>query len=671
MLKHSISEPYNFQHLTHTRTQQVKNLKNISHNELVTEFSAIRASQAPRRELKGIQADDLAPRNSSISSSSPAMSIFDSPATSVPQSPTRIRGQSNDLFTTNDNTSIRNSASVDSFTRVSSRSFSSPTPPISPPPRTSSRLALQRHVNPRSFSRELSEDSLTSTIIQRPPLDHTTPPLSPKFVSDMEAVMDNSSLGIIAQAVTTPDDTACPLQPYPLCSSAALADVPEEEEGFPWDRRPSSKNRPSTSSSAIRHAKSFPATERSIKSSASPIYNLLPSGKLSHSKKSTSSDPTLPLSSSETEDIPRRSRISQKFSIVSKNIEGSWEDDIDYCYEHAAEADCAFDWHRLSIHDNQNLASADAARDNTSNSWKLEQKSNASRVLTNSHGLRAPTINTRLSSANTTHSFSPTSTPASTVSSAVTMPGVVTPIDPGQLPNSILLPSASSAAALYPLTPSLLVQSEYPSRLTHEEIFQHKLLETDEIKLQQPSYRPITDTNPRRDYSPRSSGSLLSKCNSQESISMSRPGSYGPRHCSSSSIGSLPELMHSRAGREKITAAADHLATQISSLSVAENPAELSAVTDITRKEPMGRTAYTDSIIEESDDADAHDETSAFAHRQRSNSDSADKLLNSFGPKFNPSNSAGRTRSSSTGTALSGRSKLTRSSYSLFPPTTR
>ena len=607
-----------------------------------------------------------------MSSSSPAMSIFDSPATSVPQSPTRTRGQSNDSFTTNDNTSIRNSASVDSFTRVTSRSFSSPTPPISPPPRTSSRLALQRHVNLRSFSRELSEDPSTSLMTQRsPPLDHTTPPLSPKVASDVEAVMDNWSLGIIAQAVTTPDDTACPLQPYPLCSPAALADVPEEEEGFPWDRRLSSKNRPSTSSSAIRHAKSFPATEPSTKSSASPIYNLLPSEKLPHSKKSTSSDPTLPLSNSETEDIPRRSRISRKYSIVSKNIEGSWEDDIDYCYEHAAEADCAFDWHRLSIHDNKDLAIADAARYNAGNSWRLEQKSNASRVLATSEGLHAPTINTRLGSANATHSFSTTSTPASTVSSAVTMPGVVTPIDPGELPNSTLFPRASSAAALYPLTPSLLIPSEYTSRLTHEETFQHKLAETGEIKFQNPSYRPITDTTPRRDYSPRSSGSLLSKCNSQESMLVSRPSSYGPRHCSSSSVGSLPELMHSRAGREKITAAADHLANQISSLSVAENPTELSAMNDATRQEVARRTTYTESIVEESDDAHLHGQTSTFAYRQRSNSDSAGKLLSSFGPKFSPNNSAGRTRSSSTGTALTGRSKSTRSSYSLFPPTAK
>ena len=604
-----------------------------------------------------------------MSSGSPAMSIFDSPAPSVPQSPTRTRGQSNDFFMNNDNTSIRYSTSVDSFTRVTSRSFSSPTPPISPPPRTSSRLAVQRHVNLRSFSQESSEDPSTSTTIQYPSsLDHTTPPLSPKFAGDMEAAMDGSSLGIIAQAMTTPDDTACPLQPYPLCSSATLADVPEEEEGFPWDRRPSSRNRPSTSGSAIRHAKSFPATEPSIKSPASPIYSLLPSVKLSHGKKSTSSDPTLPLSSSEIEDIPHRSRVSRKLSIVSKNMEGSWEDDIDYCYEHAAEADCAFDWHRSSIHDNKDLLTADAPRDNANNSWKLEHESDTSRVLPTPGRLPVPTIDTRLGSANTTQSFSMTSTPASTISSALTMPGVITPVDPAQLSSSILLPRAASAAAFYPLTPSLLMQPEYTSRLIHEETFQHKLAETDEIKYQQPSYRPITDTNPRRDYSPRSSGSLLSKCNSQESMSVSRPSSYGPRHCSSSSIGSLPELMHSRAGREKITAAADHLAAQISSLSVAENPAELSAVIDATRQELARQTTYTNSIAEESDDAHAHGQMSAFAHRQRSNSDSADKLLNAFGAKSNPSSSAGRTRSSSTGTALTGRSKSTRSSYSLFPP---
>ena len=42
---------------------------------------------------------------------------------------------------------------------------------------------------------------------------------------------------------------------------------------------------------------------------------------------------------------------------MSTSFTDNWEDDIDYCYEDAAEADCAFDWDRMS-RDEQGRASA-------------------------------------------------------------------------------------------------------------------------------------------------------------------------------------------------------------------------------------------------------------------------------------------------------------------------
>ena len=671
MLKQSISEPYNFQHLTHTGSQQVKDLKTVSQNELVTEFSAIRASQAPRRELKGIKAEDLIPKNFYIETRSPALSIFDSPTTSVPQSPTKSRDQWSEASTINDNSSIRNSRSVDSFTRVSSRSFSSPTPPISPPPRTSSRMALQRHVPSRLFSPESPiAPTFTSSMIDGLPLvDRTSPPLSPSSMNGFDISTDHPNLGTIAQAVTTPDDTACPLGQYQLGSPAALADVPEEEEGFPWTRRPTRKHRPSTSSSALRHAKSFPVTESPTKLSTPSVYNLMPSQSLSFGNGSTASDPTLPFLNREAEDVPLRPRSSRKLSIVSKGIDENWEDDIDYCYEHAAEADCAFEWDRSSAHGDEDVNSSAGPDSRPINSNKHGHTLSSSGLLNTSKSTRSIALHPRLD-CSLVNDIPNDIFAGSGTSSAVTMPGIITPVDAAQSPLPLALPRTSSGTPLFPLTPSLLIPNEYTSRLIHEETFQQTLTDAEAIKLPHPYYRPPIDTDVRRDYSPRSSGSPLSKCNSRESMLASRPNSLDPRHRNSSSVGSLPELIHSKNSREKFVLAADQLANQISSLHVAGNPAELSAMIDVARQDLVRNATSTESIAEESEEVAAGTRTPASVRRQRSNSDSAGKLLNNLASKSSAGNLAGRTRSSSAATSFSGKSKSGRSSYSLFPTTT-
>ncbi|TKA62520.1 hypothetical protein B0A49_12189 [Cryomyces minteri] len=39
---------------------------------------------------------------------------------------------------------------------------------------------------------------------------------------------------------------------------------------------------------------------------------------------------------------------AKRSSAVEGGIDSSWEDDVDYCYEHEAEADCDFSWDRIS-----------------------------------------------------------------------------------------------------------------------------------------------------------------------------------------------------------------------------------------------------------------------------------------------------------------------------------
>ena len=55
-----ISTPYNFQHHMHVLPDQFRKLADASQNELVAEFSAIRAAQSARRHLDGVDAGQIA-----------------------------------------------------------------------------------------------------------------------------------------------------------------------------------------------------------------------------------------------------------------------------------------------------------------------------------------------------------------------------------------------------------------------------------------------------------------------------------------------------------------------------------------------------------------------------------------------------------------------------------
>jgi hypothetical protein len=57
--KKNISAPFNFQHVTHTQQEQLPQLASVTDSELVSEFWAASAFQAPRSELRGIKADPV------------------------------------------------------------------------------------------------------------------------------------------------------------------------------------------------------------------------------------------------------------------------------------------------------------------------------------------------------------------------------------------------------------------------------------------------------------------------------------------------------------------------------------------------------------------------------------------------------------------------------------
>ncbi|MCJ1286776.1 hypothetical protein MMC26_006122 [Xylographa opegraphella] len=669
MLKHSISGPYNFQHLTHTAAHQAKALKTASAHDLVTEFSAIRASQAPRPELKGIKADSLEERKRSMWIESPG-TVSDTNSM-VSTSPTRLRhqGSESSRFGGPENKNIRYSKSTDSFTRAVSRSFNSPTPPLSPPPRRSSRMAMTlpiTHPLPLQDPPIAPASGADSQLISS-----MNPPKEINAADDREFRFD---LTAIAQAVTTPDDTAYVLgNGHRGSPVTGLADVPEEDEVISRIRN-SISSRPPTANS-IRHTKSFPSAEFSITKSSSNLPRIQSDMQMSlYGHCGTTSDPTLPVFNEPAHDIPIRPRMSRRISTGIKGLDTSWEDDIDFCYEHAAEADSAFDWQKI-LNEEINPTGDDAHRDsagNTSNFGQImnfplsppsELTDETETPLALSERPSSYFSTFQNSSRPMTLMSETTSTSGSLWSSSVSMPGAITPAEPAFVSQTVTVPRTSSGTMMFPLSPSLLIPTEYVSRVTHEETFHHKLTDRDSSKGSYLTYNTKSfEVEPTHHYSTTTS-SPLRKSTSQESALPGGTPSVGSHHYTTSSVGSLPELVHSGTRREKGMFAHESLADHIALLNIGKHPAKLGMIVDATRQKFI-RDATTAENIEEEE---APIVLPVVHPRPKASSESISRSSTTAQPMPLESFTTTRNRSSSVGTALSGKSKSTRTSYSLFP----
>lgn len=661
VLKKSISIPYNFQHLTHTGAQQAHALRTAHPDEIVSEFSALRAAQTPQRELQGIKAEALVFPPLAGGTGSPR-SVRDAPAASVTSSPARSRAGSS----ANEPSGLRHSQSTDSFTRLASRSFSSPTPPISPPPRRSSRTPLSVPIDRWSSF----QDSPTAPAFGPGVTDNSAPSSSyhsPSSFSPLSATRTESVDGE-AHAVTTPDDSACIILSQPLRSPpSALPQVPEEEdEALHWTRNPSFlvlHSRPSTANSTVRSARSIPTSTppREAPSSGHGAESVI-SDRIRGAGPDPSSGGVLP-------PHPATGGVTTTGELARVD---SWEDDIDYCYEHAAEADCAFDWDRLSTDDEPRSSEpADTgvlyvSGSPTSSVYPYALEPAQSLPIHARQPSMARLEPDRQPGRLATGDLDGSSF-SSTVSSAVTVPGVVTPVDGMPSSNCIHLPRTSSGSIAFPLSPSFVIPHDYASRLAYEDTDDPKMVVTDLGKPPLlPAYAHYLETNAHRDYSPRSSSSpTISKCNSQDSMLALGPVPTGPRHRHGSSAGSLPDLVPSRhPPREKANGAAD-LVHQIAALNVAENREGLSLMIEAKRQDFL-RQAHGDDLR-----LLPRAPSSLGGYRDRSQSDAVNRLLPVYGTAKTVDGGAlaASTRSASVvaAAAVPNRSKTVRSSYTVFP----
>ena len=653
MLKQSISDPYNFQHLTHTKTVQAKALQDVDHNELVTEFSAIRASQAPHPELKGIRAETLHSRKNSSSCSqiSSPTSSFESSMASLSLSPVKSRDHAGE-FSYSDAQNIRYSQSVESFIRVSPRSFSSPISPISPPPRRSSRTPSTLPTDQLSSGQQSPIVPLFSSFMSHPYIapESMSPELSGSHGTMELDSSTQSDTCIVGHALTTPDDTACNLKYYQLNpASTGLADVPEEDESPALIRNTGNSVRPSTASSAVRHTKSFPITTSPKHRAEHPAMNSHP---LTYTGSNAKSDPTLPQSTHQVEEIPTK-RSSRRVSVGQIAMQNSWEEDIDYCYEHAAEADSSFDWDRVSIEDDQVSSATEVIEEIITNAISNEEhvrdevdsySSVANESLSSSAQVSRPASYACafLDYGRLIQSEIDALSPYSLASSVIDLSGINTPSDSQVSPRLInQLARTSQGSMLF----------NFGSEMDHED-----LAYNDAIKdRHHPIYSHQIGTSLHREDSLQSNDLSLSTCTSQESMSLTRSSSINHLHGASSSISSLPELVHSKNNRRGIEFVTDQLACQTNDLNAVNNAVDPSQKISSLRK-----TMSTSSIMQE--DRKPTPATSRASpspyRRDRSQSDSTKSTSE------NPS-----VRSSQTAPSARIRSATTssRTSYSLFP----
>ncbi|KAI1375950.1 hypothetical protein F4677DRAFT_107397 [Hypoxylon crocopeplum] len=334
--KLQISGPYNFQHLTHTHKDSVPDLDRTNRMELVTEFSSLRPRRTTDASMISVQPNESHFANSSSESfhhqEDPSAGLNANVARSrqgvvvPPPSPPPMR------FT-------KRTQSQDKIRFPPPRPPRSPTEsgftsPIPPPPRTSSRVSI-RHNRFDSLSATLIERPATSTGFRKPrPFTPTPSPglrstsasrVSPMLESHQEIAVESHR---IAHAISTPDDAAWPL----ANNITPLPDVPEEEEHHVLTR-------PSRMSVASNHS--------SLRGSVSvPLLRQLSLSQSPQRPPSNASDTLGRFDLFNAQRVTRAGTCDDQ--LADDAARDNWEDDIDYCYEHEAEADCDYAWERPS-----------------------------------------------------------------------------------------------------------------------------------------------------------------------------------------------------------------------------------------------------------------------------------------------------------------------------------
>ncbi|KAL4942867.1 hypothetical protein BDV06DRAFT_191304 [Aspergillus oleicola] len=527
-MKRMISDPFDFHHLTHTSQAQFQALGRTRENDLVTEFSAIRASQKPVTNLKGIRADDIHVRSLSVEDLTHCVTKQQDNSGPSPASPPRSPGARSPSPRQLEYRPLRESRIFENFSRPVPR-YSRSDAPASPPRASSPRLASSPEIpepSPRVIDEILDLDfrqpNPEYVYFTDEDSNHGSSPSSPN-------AGDRTRLSSLGHAITIgPDIESMDARAVSTLASPTsdLEDVPEEEDATATHWHDSPESQVSECPSAL-DSQISPKTKVPMKTHMS--VNV--AKELSRKFSEALSSPTLPQhfvdrSSISTEDRPSQSGLRRQSSLhqstIHETIYESWEDDIDYCYEHAAESNSDFDWARNSLDESrrEGIAVTVTSSDPTAPS---AQRPMSSRYLN-------------------TSAFSTPDLDPSSARSAPSSRLAITPLTAG-----FESEDNQKDGDLYRPVSSSVLSGALTKHITPDSLYEDYLAADGESDrhfsfCSQGGFQAIDAP-----VSPRSSFSPISKYNSQESLILSRAASIVRKHRSSVSTTSVPELVHSLA----------------------------------------------------------------------------------------------------------------------------
>ncbi|KAL2277323.1 hypothetical protein FJTKL_00044 [Diaporthe vaccinii] len=350
-----ISSPFNFQHVAQIQREQVPNLERSSQVPPQSEWSAARASEIPTmRASRGIQAEDLRVPNFSSKATRPHDDDDVAPdvvphrrENSVVRPPSWHKSPPRPM--------VKHSRSQDQIPGVPPpRPPRSPTgldlnfdlmPPV-PPPRSSSRPSIPSV--PRRDSEALGNimsdraQAMNGFRFPSPLPLHTeasSPPPTSQGPSSPTATAERRYSRIFMPSPTENPNwpLTCPLHNASVSTfEAGLPDVPEEEEHHGLPRRSRASIR--SNNSSLRGSQSVPVLRKASVSEHSSHDRTL-------SRESTIFG-HFDLATAQRAEREAMEEAQDDSDPLPRDI---WEDVIDYCYEHEAEADCEYDWDRPSI----------------------------------------------------------------------------------------------------------------------------------------------------------------------------------------------------------------------------------------------------------------------------------------------------------------------------------
>lgn len=304
--KSSISPPFNFQHVTHTAKKHLPKLETVDEKDLKTKFWAVNAYQKPKEEVHGIKVEDLEQRRDrSLSPGARAELPRRSSQSLVASNPSHTVTRSLDetLFDETQETKFDPDAALESLHEVNN---AGPYP-------------AKRH--PKHYS---SMSSLASTRSNSKP-QHLR----------IHASFDNGSPNRASpeNAMQHKVRSSLPTNPPPAPGSApgkAPVTLHRKPVGQSFKANQSLPPIPARSEQPHRDSKVPPSAKS---------YSLFPAppGKKIDTPPSATSSATSKRSS-KSAGTTSRSSLSSSTRRTEVFSEASWEDDIDFAYEHGAEA---------------------------------------------------------------------------------------------------------------------------------------------------------------------------------------------------------------------------------------------------------------------------------------------------------------------------------------------